>query len=392
MPEGYVRVEVREPSGSPVEVPIIVTASGQRQESKTERVLRLPAGPVDVQLLYPPGKFSLTLSEQTSAEQPQLLSLALAELLVWAADPGGRDFGGLSVLVQTAGGELRGRVGVPFPVWTGPSRILVGNPVAGVAYRPLDEELKPARTTLELGRMGALVVRWGEAHGWAVLAHPLDEALGLERMTSSQVPSQRLTTGRTGEPLLLWSGLYRVGIEGGEGIELLIRGGQLTELDLEAYDREETEAHSSTPSASRLGARLVDNARAWMQKGLLALAEKLGPGAGEAPPPPGVERGEGRPAGPGILIQRRDARGYPLTGYPYTLTPLQGGAPQRGCIGRWCSLPAGRYRLQLDGMFPALSRWKWQRKPGLWSCPPWPAWRRCCGMAWAAHSEGHRIG
>ncbi|MFM7203837.1 MAG: hypothetical protein ACKO6N_23895 [Myxococcota bacterium] len=361
MPEGYLRVEVREPSGLCVALPIQVqSADGHTHAVKTEQVLRLPLGPVVLHFSHPTGKFSLELQAGSQPDAPQVLSLQLAELLVWASDPGGRDFGGLSVLVQSPGGELRGRVGVAFSVWAGQSNVLVGNPVAGVAYRQLDEDIKPSRTTLELGRLGALVVRWGEAHGWAVLAHPLDEALSVERMEASQVSPQRLTTGRTGEPLLLWSGLYRVGIEGGEGIELLIRGGQLTELDLEAYGREEAEGAAAAGNVAgnvagiRLGHRLKDNARAWMQKGLLALAEKLGPGAGEAPLPPGVEKGEGRPAGAGILLQRRDARGYPLTGYPYTLSPVGGGKSQRGCVGRWCALPAGRYRLQLDGMFPAM--------------------------------------
>lgn len=376
------QLTVTAPDGSPVRWPF------ELSRSDCAPIVVQSGAPILLPANIAPGFWQLSCSMQSGkwrieipadASAPiQPLTLALAELLVWLSDPGGRDFGGLSVMALSSAGEARSRVGIPFSVWAGKHTLVIGNPVAGVALRRLPVEVRPSRTTLELGRLGALVLRFQKDHGWPVQAHRM---LGNDNSSDASLPAPggsapvQPTSGRTNEPLLLWPGFYRLAMEEGPELELEVRGGQLTEITLptESSLPELMAQLKSVPAPAAtqalrelLGSQAKKAARSAVRSGLAGPLERLGITLQTTPTDdddygfdtlaPGKA-----PAGPAVLLRLLDPRGYDLAGHPYVLTPLSDGnrsvegreqTPVRGRIGRWCAAPEGLYRVQLDGLLP----------------------------------------
>lgn len=399
-----VQVDIQDPSGHPIELDVWLTdASGKRTCVRSGTVAWVAPGPVTVHILHPPGQWTLQpLANAT--ETPTRLSLRLADMLVWLGDPGGRDFGGLPVIALSPAGQARGRIGIPFPVWAGPQTLLVGNPVAGVALKRIETEARPQKTSLELGRLGALVVHYRneqgqDQRGWPIEAHfleferdiPLPPLPGL-RADETVQPS----AGHTGEALTLWPGLYRIQMADGPETEVDIRGGHLTELDFSGEIPQLPQTLDATlpktPLAqvqrmgSALSTGLKRTARGALQVGLASTFQRLGLKVTPVDATPGgVSRPEAAsqpPTGSGVLLQMKDARGYTLTGKPFSLLPLIGtpgpsphasraaSRPIHGRIGVWCEAPKGRYQLQLEGHLPRVVPLELPEKAQVIELPP----------------------
>jgi hypothetical protein len=407
----YVVVDVIDPRGRPAAPMEAALIRGEaRWPLATGVTAAVPEGPAEVALVAMPGRFPIEVRGET-LEVPTRLSLQAAELLVWLGDPGGRDFGGLPVVARCPAGEARGRVGEPFLLWAGTWAVTVGSRGAGVAPWTVRVEVRPERTTLELGRLAALVVRWGEARGWPVRVRPATRAgedlpvpaselespipaedsgdapassisgtsgqssgapvqasrdrspsspaltargsgtppqmPGAETAGTSDISSLELE-GRLGEPLSLWPDRYRIEVDGGPTGEIEVRAGRLAELELGISPASLSSTLRQAPGA--VGQTLREAGDVLERLGAVSLARTL---RRVAPPPVKAARGGDARAGlagrgPSIRVMLRDARGYALTGWPMRLHPLSGSGP---VIDARVGLPSpavpGRYRIEL---------------------------------------------
>lgn len=417
-------VDVLTPLGSPASVDFVLNQPGlpPRAGISGEALEAVP-GPAEVVFTHPPGRFRLVLPDPSAsasppespdgtqvdaspsspdAASPTRLVLTLAELLVWLSDPGGRDLGGLSVVAASSQGEVWGRVGLPLLLWPGPWALRLGAPAAGIPWRKLMVDVRPSRTTLELGRLASLTVRWGKARGWPVLAHPLELARPAFGSASADAPVQA-TLGRSGDPFTLWPGQWLISLEDGSDAELELKGGHHTEVDLLALEHALKEEEAPKPVSTPLAGLRRAARTALTQRVSQTLAQSLGTHMVEGSVPESVRKlllragpdwarqlekapealldtlwshrkphpADQRlsdPAPPVSLPGRtplrlllKDARGYELGGWPFLLTPTgrtAGGLepasaePLRGRIGLWLEAPPGRYTLQLEGLLP----------------------------------------
>lgn len=348
----------------------------------------LPAlpGRAEVVFAQPPGRFRLDVpdpsSDSASAPSTTRLSLTLAELCVWLSDPGGRELGGLSVVASATQGEVWGRVGQPILLWPGPWTLRLGAPAAGIPWRRFRVDVRGSRTTLELGRLASLTIRWGRARGWPVLAHPLELARGPSTSPPADAPVQA-TLGRSGEAFTLWPGQWLVSLDGGADAELEVKGGHHTEVDLlalEAALNDEDAAalsQTATPAASlrdlsraartaftsrvsqRLSQALTPEALPGPLKKLLertgsgltreldrapeALLDALWSSRSPHPADKALAAPPPEPSQPGLNVFRlllKDARGYELSGWPFVLTAVSQSSASQPLEGEESTAPA----------------------------------------------------